>query len=81
MDPVEAAREIEEWRRKFRGQSVPPALEEELDAAASELAVVQAQLRDHVEISGARVRRHLMRLRALWAYVSSYGDESRTTPA
>jgi hypothetical protein len=71
-------RELMAWRKKLAAQPVPPALEEELEAAASELRTVRTQL--GTPISGERVKRHFVRLSALWQIVAGY-DESRTTPA
>ncbi len=71
-------RELHQWQRRLAQQPVPPALDEELRAALSELEVVRGQLRQ--PISGDRVARHLQRLRDLWQIVAGY-DESFTTPA
>lgn len=72
-------RELAAWRRRLPPGEAPPALLEELEAAAAEIAVVRRRLRDRVRISGERVVRHFTRLRAAWEY---YCDgESRTTPA
>jgi hypothetical protein len=71
-------REIVAWRKLLAGRPVPPALEEELEAAAAELQTVRAQAGQ--PLSGERVRRHLSRLHDLWVLLYA-GDESRTTPA
>jgi hypothetical protein len=75
MDVHGFERELAAWRKKFAQQSLAPALEEELHAAESELEIVRHQS----GVSGERVHRHLLRLRALWEML--YEDESRTTPA
>jgi hypothetical protein len=74
-------RELTEWRRKLAGRPVPPALEEELHAATTELETVRTQI--HEPISGERVKRHLMRLADLWQTVAGdyEGADRRTTPA
>jgi len=72
-------REIAAWRKLLAGRPVPPALGEELEAAASALQTVRAKI-DEPIFSGERVRRHLSRLHALWEMIYA-GDESRTTPA
>jgi hypothetical protein len=74
-------RELAEWRRKFAAWPVPRVLEQELEAAVSELAMVRARVRQRIFITGDRVVRHLERIRGLWQYVAGYDDDSRTTPA
>lgn len=62
-------RELAAWRRKLAPLPSPPALTEELDAAAAEIATVRSRLNDHLTISGDRVTRHFDRLRELWDYL------------
>jgi hypothetical protein len=72
-------RELAAWRRKVGGVPLSPAMENELDAVAVEIAHTRARVREGARVSGDSVLRHFSRLRDLWNYCQA--GESRTTPA